>query len=677
MRSASQISVGGVSTGDLSNGYRPDIDGLRAVAVLAVLIFHAFPSLLPGGFVGVDIFFVISGYLITGIVLRDIAKQQFSIAHFYAQRVRRIFPALLLVMLFCLCVGYIALTSGEYKQLGRYVAGGAAFLNNFLFWRDAGYFDSDADTKLLLHLWSLAIEEQFYVVWPLALLVISKLGRRLLLPAVVALSLASLAWSLMLVGRDTTADFYSPLTRSWELLLGAGLALWAQQTAGLKFVNLQNLKIQNALSYVGVTLLLISLMFIDKDRAFPGAWALLPTLGAFCLIAAGQSASMNRWVLSSRPFVWIGLISYPLYLWHWPLLTFARIFEAQTPSALVRACLLLASVLLAYATYRWVERPIRLKMRSPRQIKAVLWMLSLLMLCMLLVGYGINRNDGLKFRHSDRLAADASTIVIGADRASLKRECGVPNSAQLGFEWCLSQPKTVAPRYAVVGDSKAEALFYGLAKESQQDEHVLLMGSMRLVDAMPSAHQPPANQARARAALERIKGDSNIEWVILSNTLVHMVQTNKQGLIASTASQSQLALWMQAYKDLLSELQTSGKRVMLVIDNPTLPDPNSCIEGDMTPFAWLNHLVYRRANSECKLPLSKHLQGTALYRSSFEQLAKSHPNVQVFDTVPLLCDAASNMCTYHEGRQFLYSYGNHISDYASEKIAKQIVLAIR
>jgi peptidoglycan/LPS O-acetylase OafA/YrhL len=230
-------------------GYRPDIDGLRAVAVLAVLIFHAFPTLLPGGFVGVDIFFVISGYLITGIVLRDVALGRFSLAHFYAQRVRRIFPALLVVLVFCLGVGWVALTSGEYKQLGRYTAGGAAFLNNILFWRDAGYFDNEADTKPLLHLWSLAIEEQFYLVWPLLLMALAAVCRWLYRAqsgdqqaqtmtrhAAILLALlcvASLGFSGWQIGYDATGNFYSPLSRAWELLLGAALAIHADSGLGV------------------------------------------------------------------------------------------------------------------------------------------------------------------------------------------------------------------------------------------------------------------------------------------------------------------------------------------------------------------------------------------------------------------------------------------------------------
>ncbi len=631
--------------------YRPDIDGLRAVAVLAVLIFHAFPEALPGGFVGVDVFFVISGYLITSIILRDVERQQFSLRHFYAQRIRRIFPALLLVLLFCLGVGWLALTSGEYRQLGRYTGGGAAFVNNFLFWRDAGYFDNAADTKPLLHLWSLAIEEQFYIVWPLLLMALAKISadkRRIKSQAVwviAGLLVLSLAFSIWQVKSDTTAAFYSPLSRSWELLVGAALAA---VTLSLRT------RYQHYLSWLGVVLLMAAFVLIDKHRAFPGAWALLPTLGAACLIAAGPAAVLNQSVLSSRPMVWVGLISYPLYLWHVPLLSFARIFEAKTPSVELRLGLLLTSVVLAYLTYRWLERPIRAPAQSPARKVWTLWCLSLGMLAMLFVGHGINMNDGFKFRHYGRLNADANTIVVGADRGLLKRECGLSPELTASFEWCLSQNKTAPARFAIVGDSKAEALYYGLARESKPDENWLLMGSMSLVSAMSDKPHP-----QAIAALERLKADPKIEWVVLSNSLFHLPKQT------------------QNYVKLIDELRQSGKKVMIVIDNPTLPDPNSCIEGDLTPFKWLNHFVYRQANPECKINYQAHLVSTAQYSAVLDAIVKNRPNVVLFDTAPYLCDIKNNICTYFEGKQFLYSYGNHISDYANSKIAKQLLPLLR
>ena len=213
------------------NHYRPDIDGLRAIAVLSVVIFHAFPEYLGGGFIGVDVFFVISGFLITSLILREQKEERFSLRHFYARRIRRIFPALSLVLGFGLVAGWICLNFMEYKQLTKHTGSSAIFLTNFMLLREAGYFDNAADTKPMLHLWSLAIEEQFYLAWPLALMFFKRLPRWLF-PVLVVLLLSSLIYSLSLVFKgNLELDFYSPLSRSWELLLGASLAFGMRRQA--------------------------------------------------------------------------------------------------------------------------------------------------------------------------------------------------------------------------------------------------------------------------------------------------------------------------------------------------------------------------------------------------------------------------------------------------------------
>ncbi len=654
--------------------YRHDIDGLRALAVLAVIIFHAFPSALPGGFVGVDIFFVISGYLITGILLKQLALDQFSLAHFYAQRIKRIFPALAAVLIFCLCVGWVALTSGEYKQLGRYTAGGAAFLNNFLFWRDAGYFDTAAITKPLLHLWSLAIEEQFYLIWPLLLLICHKLSHitfkahsKAVLIGVIFCT--SLIYSYQLMGRDLTADFYSPFARSWELIIGAALAYWHQRSPILQLPK----RVSLSLAVMGIGLLLVGMTLIDPTRAFPGLWALLPTLGTACLIAAGPSTYINTQWLASRPLVWIGLISYPLYLWHWPLLTFARIFEGQTPSAAVRGILLLASVGLAFLTYQFIERPIRFPSRHRKASKSIISILCITMLALFLTGYAITRNEGLPFRHYERLNADASSIVLGADRGLLKHACDLPQNLVTQFEWCLSQDKATSPRFAVIGDSKGEALYYGLARESRQDENWMMLGSFPTFKLQKNA---PSHLLEL--ALNQLEHDRAVQTVVLVSSYRHLFPTDHvNGFIQKIYTTVDIEQAVDEQNEIIRRLQQVNKKVVFVIDNPTLPDPSSCIEGEMTSLPVLNRLLYRAANPNCKMTYTDHLAGTAAYQQFVKLLANRNPQLLIFDPVPILCDVPANQCTYHEAKYFLYSYGDHLSDYANSKIAKQLLPLIR
>src|SRR5262245_40012984 len=309
----------------LSHGYRPDVDGLRAVAVLAVLAYHAFPSLAPGGFAGVDVFFVISGYLITGIILDDLERGRFTYRNFYWRRIRRIFPALILVLVACLALGWLVLLPDEYAQLGKHVAAGAGVVSNIALWREAGYFDSAAELKPLLHLWSLGVEEQYYLAWPLLLL----LFRRHMGWMIVALGAASFALNIWMVGTHPTAAFYLPFTRFWELLAGSYLAFAVRKENPSPYFSM-----------VGAGLIVLGFILLEPQKAFPGWWALLPVLGAALLIRAGPQGWVNRRVLAHPAMVFVGLISYPLYLWHWPLLTYARIVHGGEPPVAARLGLL-------------------------------------------------------------------------------------------------------------------------------------------------------------------------------------------------------------------------------------------------------------------------------------------------------------------------------------------------
>ncbi|WP_370659744.1 acyltransferase family protein [Massilia polaris] len=330
--------------------YRPDIDGLRAIAVLAVVLFHAFPALIPGGFIGVDIFFVISGFLITSIIARELEHGKFTFARFYARRIKRIFPALLLVMAACLAFAWFALFPDELKQLGLHLAGGAGFVSNLVLWQEVGYFDRGADTKPLLHLWSLAIEEQFYIVWPVVLLLASRLRLNLLLVSA-GLALLSFAVNVGGIAAFPSATFYSPASRAWELLLGAVLACSLLRTQPVVlFARAAAAVSPNLRSAAGALLLAIGFAIISREHQFPGWYALLPTVGALLMIGAGPQSWFNRFVLSNRLLVWFGLISYPLYLWHWPLLAFAHIVESGTPAPQLRAALVALAIALSTGT---------------------------------------------------------------------------------------------------------------------------------------------------------------------------------------------------------------------------------------------------------------------------------------------------------------------------------------
>ena len=334
--------------------YRADIDGLRAVAVALVIAFHGFPGTVTGGFIGVDVFFVISGFLISSNIFRTLETGTFSFRDFYARRVRRIFPALLVVLAATLAYGFVVLLPSELALLGRNVAGGAGFVSNLLLWHEAGYFDQAAIYKPLLHLWSLGVEEQFYIAWPLALWL---LYRRKLppLPFLIGVGLVSFALSLFVVAHARTADFYSPLTRLWELDAGAVLAVLAMRR-GIGAGGWQ----ADLMSTGGLALILLAAFGLDRTMAFPGWLVGLPVAGALMLVAAGPKALVNRRLLANRAAVFVGMISYPLYLWHWPLISYTNVIVrgARLKDGMV-AILIVVSVVLAWLTYRLVERPLR------------------------------------------------------------------------------------------------------------------------------------------------------------------------------------------------------------------------------------------------------------------------------------------------------------------------------
>jgi len=451
--------------------YRPDIDGLRGVAVIAVVLFHAFPLAVPGGFVGVDVFFVISGFLITQLIVAGLQDETFSFSVFYARRIRRIFPALAVVMVAAFVGGWWLLTADAMQQLGRHIAAGVLFVSNFVLWRESGYFDTAADAKPLLHLWSLGIEEQFYLIWPL-LLVAAWRWRVSLAWLTVTLTGASFLLNIYQTRTDLVGPFYSPLTRGWELLIGAFLALsvddfvfpavavaWQRWSpAWLRSTNLW--------SAAGLALIVLAVFGLDRNSHFPRWLALLPAVGAALVLSAGPGAWLNRQFLSLRPLVAAGLISYPLYLWHWPLLSFARIVTGDTPPLVVRASVVAASVLLAWLTFVWLETPIRFGWAKRGAVMGLLSSMAILLIAgMVTVRTGgwperpVNRSSRAAFlQYYDRMhhggiaeayraECDFMDWRTGGTREAIAASCTAPGGDATWLLW---------------GDSHAQALSPGL-----------------------------------------------------------------------------------------------------------------------------------------------------------------------------------------------------------------------
>ena len=383
-------SIGMEANSNKILSYRSDIDGLRAIAVLSVIAFHVAPDIFKGGFVGVDIFFVISGFLISSIIYKELESGAFSIVEFYVRRIRRIYPALFIVLL-CTCVaGWLCLLPSDLIAPGKQIVGGSTFSANFVLWWQSGYFSPDAALKPLLHLWSLGVEEQYYLIFPVICMVAYRSRARWALPAAfVAIAAVSMYLNIAFVSRYSAATYYLPFSRLWELFVGASLSLILQRHRQVPWKIRIAPEWRHGVGCLGLALLLFSVFGIDQFDAFPGWWALLPTTGAALVIVAGKTSVVSRHILSTKPAVFVGLISYPLYLWHWPILAFMRVATSTwgiVISHFVKSAMMIVAFALAYLTYRLVEVPIRHVKDRARRRRGALWLVG----CVSLTGaFGI------------------------------------------------------------------------------------------------------------------------------------------------------------------------------------------------------------------------------------------------------------------------------------------------
>lgn len=442
--------------------YRREIDGLRALAVLPVLLFHAGFQAFGGGYIGVDIFFVISGYLITTIILAELQTGNFSIIKFYERRARRILPALFLVMLACLPFAWAWMSPMGLQEFSKSVVAVSLFLSNILFWKEAGYFATANELKPLLHTWSLAVEEQYYVLFPIFLILVWRFGQRWIISILVVAALASLALSEWALTRYTSASFYLLPTRGWELLIGALAAFYLLPRGGERSVNLP---LYQAASLLGLLMIIYSVFIFDKFTSFPGANALTPTIGAVLIVLFATPATFVGKLLGTKLLVGIGLISYSTYLWHQPLFSFARYASLQEPSQAVFVLLILVSLLLAFFTWKFVETPFRNKNIIKR--KHVFWFSLLGSLFFITIGSVGVYNKGFEKRFN--MPASLSSSFWFTQRAD---ECFDKPNVYNNTNWlCDLGVNTLdnlanntngtvkaKPAFVVFGDSHAKSL---------------------------------------------------------------------------------------------------------------------------------------------------------------------------------------------------------------------------
>jgi peptidoglycan/LPS O-acetylase OafA/YrhL len=605
--------------------YRPDIDGLRAVAVLGVIIYHAFPKLLPGGFSGVDIFFVISGYLISGILYKGHREGHFSFKEFYARRIRRLFPSLITVLLLSLAYGWLVLLPDEYEKLGKHVAAGTLFIQNMVFWQESGYFDTVANLKPLLHLWSLAVEEQFYIFFPPLLLLIWK--RKWPIAIIMGVLLAgSFIGNVVMSYQNGASDFFLTPYRAWEFLGGSLLAWWHYDRGHEEEIP----KYREVMSWVGLILLGTGLGLLNKQNPYPGWRALLPVGGTCLLIEGGRGALVNRSILSNPALVWIGLISYPLYLFHWPALSFVHIVKGANPGPGFVWMALGVTLALTLFSYYLVEKKIRYY-KSPR----VLSLLVLIYLSLGCVGWGIYRG----WIPAMSVSGDVQKCVTATrDHDSLA-----------GLE-CLGDAKLFSfnhaggegPQTLYIGDSNAQQyaprILRLLTKEHAKSERGALFLTSVGVPPIPRVTNP--SKPRCAALMPKIdevlKSDPRIDRVVIAARWhAYFLDDSKylhrgEAMTGPNGRKSAMEDLAREIKD----LKLSGKKVTLVLSVPSgdLLDPKSFFARDFTGV---------RSCSAGRLTVNEFLEGRGDLLSEIAAVARRN-GAEVIDPMDYLC--VDGMC---------------------------------
>ena len=489
-----------------SSAYRPEVDGLRAIAVGAVILYHAGFASFPGGYVGVDIFFVISGYLITSILASDLAAGRFSIRKFYERRARRIFPALFFVMAVCLPFAWAWLTPGQLREFFQSVVAVTLFLSNLYFWLKSGYFGQNTETLPLIHTWSLAVEEQFYVVFPLLLFALWKLAPRMRSWLIGGLSLASFAACIYIESNDPSFNFFFAPTRAWELLAGALVALHrARWLTG----RLAGTAWREAFGTLALLLIGGSIFLYTKDTPFPGWAAVPPVLGTALILGfCSPDTTLGR-VLAWRPMVGIGLISYSAYLWHQPLFAFARAVSPGHPTPALNAALIALTGVLATLSWRFVERPFRQPGRVSRP--RIFWLSLATSLAFVAIGAGGHWRNGFP----GRFDASSNQLAASSVASPLRGKCHTEGVAYL--------KPSLACRYfndrstwAVFGDSHGVELAYALAEDLKpRRQGVLHLTSSGCQPALTFESNVPGCSRWIRESLALLESSPDIHDVVL------------------------------------------------------------------------------------------------------------------------------------------------------------------
>ena len=607
--------------------YRADIDGLRAIAVLLVVIFHAFPSFLTGGFIGVDVFFVISGYLITSILLNENGQILKKIGNFYIRRIRRIFPALIIILYCAFFLGWITLYATELAKLGLHIFGGAGFFANIIYENEAGYFDTQSSKKILLHLWSLSVEEQFYVIWPLLLAVGAHLKRHKLI--IFLIVSASFLASAIFSNIYREFSYYSLITRFWQIGAGGMLAIYLKGN--------HSTTIFQSFKWLATPLLFLLIFFaaiIDREYVYPGFLSVIPVLITLILLRQPIESSLYFKIVSSRLMVYIGLISYPLYLWHWPIFAYMEYLDPQFVRTEHRLVALLCSFALSISTYELIEKNIR-------NLKSII-IVPILIFLLLIVGFiGFNAYErkGYEFREKNVIYKTSAPQVHVTEGCLKLHE---------GFEkitFCRIDTIERSVDVVLIGDSHAHQYFSALAAGyHQQGKNLLNIG---WAGRKPFAYEDTADVSQhSREMSQMIKR-----------------YLNQESVKVFVLAYAQPQLWTLEFESLLRRtvqmMKSAGKVVVYIEDNPNIGySPVDCIG-----FPPLRPPIRENCTLDYKKLPSEYFETKEKIR-----LVLQMENVTTYDYTQLLCP--SGTCQLLSDGRLLFEQ----SGYISQETAKAMMM---
>jgi peptidoglycan/LPS O-acetylase OafA/YrhL len=620
--------------------YRPDIDGLRAISVLAVIAYHfgIFPEITKGGFLGVDIFFTISGFLITKLLLSDFRSSNW-IRNFYFRRIRRIFPALILILFSTLILGSFLLLPFELRNVGTEIIGGSTFSSNLIYLHQSGYFDSSASYKPLLHLWSLGIEEQFYIFWPVFIWGMHRLrlNKR---NSVFLFLIISFIYCLYVSRNNPIQAFYSPLSRSWELAAGGLLAI----------SNLE--RFSSAKKYSGLTglfLIGISLLVTDHSTNWPGYLTGIPILGTVLVLFDDSPSTLKNRVLSMRTLVFIGKISFPLYLWHWPILSLYVIVNGPAMQRQTKVILLLIIFSISILTYFAIERPIR----RHSNFQLLVPVLSICMMSTLLFGSVLATSNGFPQRIANNVYPSSTynpssqfAPIDFQDKACITR-FNNPNAKNYAWWFCrLSEDKS--PTVLLWGNSFANQYFEGISSDFHfRSQTILSIGDCSVQRDRSLAKGNPCSGSGWDEQQNFIKGlvegTKSVNYIIVAGLFQNPSQENLDDL-----------------RDTLNFLIASQVNVIVFYPhiNP-LKSISDCIDRPVIPASW-----------NCQIPSSVREKLEIEFSGTLRLIEEEFPTVQVFDPNAVFC--TDKNCNFiSDGNPLLRDSAPHISTQGSILVASK------